>query len=591
MNKVFSVVGAGVSMALMSSVAHASDVWFEVVEMPVVSNEITVSKNVWIDGEKNELKFDELFRTGQVDKKNGEMYGLMKDYQGNPAVADLGSSDPYVCSGNYDGVRGSGTDFTALIEKHGKKYMISQFECQNGGMYTAELKQTENGKLRPIPGTLKFVDNRDEWGGWVHCAGSVTPWNTYLGGEEYEPNAKTLEIDPTSDGYYNDKVEAYWLGDYDKSSPYHNGWITEVDILKDGEATYTKHYSLGRFSHELGYVMPDGKTVYLTDDGANDTLFMFVAKRPGDLSKGTLYAAKWNQTSGVGGGSANLEWINLGKAYGSEIREAIANGIVFSDMFSENTENCQWIGANGAAECLEVKPGMDELASRLESRRFAALKGATHEFRKMEGFTFDPKRRQAFIAISEVGRGMLKAEENDPEKGKSYDYLGQAAPVTGDHIRVDQADYCGAIYSMDIHRGVKDSDGKRIRSRYVTTNMNTILYSGGAPGSTVDPKACATQNNDLMAQPDNITKIKGSDALIIGEDGKHQNNMVWSFDLETRELTRIVTVPEGAETTSPYLHKMGDETYMTVVAQHPDKSSANAYGDSITGVIRMKEDD
>ena len=581
MTKLLILTAACASIACASSIAHATDIQFEAVDLAdIKSGDVTVSKSVYINGRQEDLQYDELYRTGQVDPKSGEMYGLMKDYLGNPAFADPGSSTPYLCSGNYAGVQGSGTDFSALIEKHGKKYMISQFECENGGMYTTELKQMDSGELQPVPGTLQFVDHRDEWGGWVHCAGSVTPMNTYLGGEEYEPNARTLEADPASDAYYSDKVESYWLGDYSKSSPYHNGWITEVDIDKEGKASYVKHYTMGRFAHELGYVMPDGKTVYLTDDGTNGVLFMFVASQAGDLSKGTLYAARWNQTSGAGTGSADLDWINLGNTSDKEVKQAIKDGVVFSDLFDVDTPACKWIGANGVAECLEVKPGKELLASRLESRRFAALRGGTHEFRKMEGFTFNPARDQAYIAISEVARGMLEMD--------SRDYLGQMDIVTGDHIRLAQADYCGAVYSMDLASGrVKDTGGNRIRSRYVMENMNTLISSGGAPGSTVDGNTCADMNLDLVAQPDNISMIKGSNALLIGEDGSHDNNMLWSYNLDSGVLTRILTVPEGAETTSPYLHRIGDEHYLTVVTQHPDPSSTNAYGDTVTGVIRL----
>jgi len=61
----------------------------------------------------------------------------------------------------------------------------------------------------------------------------------------------------------------------------------------------------------------------------------------------------------------------------------------------------------------------------------------------------------------------------------------------------------------------------------------------------------------------------------------------WSYNPETGELTRILTAPDGAETTSPYVHKLGDEHYMTVVTQHPDSSTSNAYGDTVTGVLRL----
>lgn len=580
-----TTITSALACALVSSYqVQAEDVVFSAVELPVTTDAITVSSYVTVGEEDSQsIGFTELFRTGQEDT-NGETYGLMKDYQGNPAVVNY-TDVPYICSGNTPGVKGSGTDFSALLEKYGKTYLISQFECQTGGMYMAEVEQYGEGMLSPVAGTLQFIDNTKEWGGWVHCAGSVTPWNSYLGGEEYEPDARKIEGAADSDAYYNDKVRSYWLGDYSKSSPYHNGWITEVDVNRHGKASYVKHYAMGRFSHELGYVMPDGKTAYLTDDGTNDILFMFVAAEEGDLSVGTLYAARWNQTSGFGGGSAQLEWINLGKANNNQIRKAIKHGIKFSDMFMADTANCTEISANGVAECIELKPGMDKLASRLESRRYAALMGATYEFRKMEGFTFDPNRNQAYIAISEVGRGMLD-NTVDPDKGDDNNYDDRNANgviETGNHVRVVKPDYCGSVYAMDIMGDVRDSDGKKIKSDLVAVNMNSILASGTAAGE-ISPEECA-ENDEVMAQPDNITMVANSDTLVIGEDGKHQNNMVWSFDLDTRELTRIVTVPEGAETTSPYIHKVGDYSYMTVVAQHPDESAGNPAGDSITGVI------
>lgn len=571
-NKTFtrSVLASAVSFALLGSYdALAKDVAFDPVELPVAADTLTVSDSVTVNGKQQDIGFTELFRTGDTD--DGETYGLMKDYNGDPAFADDGVT-PYICSGNTPGVEGSGTDNNAILQKNGKIYLISQFECQTGGMYMAELSQAKDGSLTPVPGTLKFIDQSREWGGWVHCAGSVTPWNSYLGGEEYEPNAANLvgyaAGDAGIDAAYDDKVRSYFLGDYSLPSPYQNGWITEVDI-KHGTPSFTKHYAMGRFSHELGYVMPDGKTAYLTDDGTNETLFMFVADQPEDLSSGTLYAAYWDQTSAEDAGYANLKWINLGHANEASVRAAIMDKTVFSDLFELDGTGCTSIKANNVAECIKLKEGVDmAVASRLESRRYAALLGATHEFRKMEGFTFDPKRNRGYIAISDVAKGMLD---------------GGAGEATGNHIRIAQRDSCGAIYSLDMTSGVNDMDGNPINSGFVAVNMNTLLASGTDLGKE-GAEQCATQNG-VMAQPDNITMLPNSDVLVIGEDGDHANNMVWAYNLESGDLTRIVTVPEGAETTSPYFHKVGKFNYMTLVAQHPDPSAGNPDGDTITGYV------
>jgi hypothetical protein len=54
------------------------------------------------------------------------------------------------------------------------------------------------------------------------------------------------------------------------------------------------------------YVMPDRKTVYTTDDGANVGFFQFRADRPGDLSSGSLWAAKMTQLTNTNGGSFKM---------------------------------------------------------------------------------------------------------------------------------------------------------------------------------------------------------------------------------------------------------------------------------------------
>jgi secreted PhoX family phosphatase len=51
----------------------------------------------------------------------------------------------------------------------------------------------------------------------------------------------------------------------------------EVFVDDAGNATGVKHYALGRFAHELAYVIPAERTVYMTDDETNGALFLFVA--------------------------------------------------------------------------------------------------------------------------------------------------------------------------------------------------------------------------------------------------------------------------------------------------------------------------
>ena len=99
-------------------------------------------------------------------------------------------------------------------------------------------------------------------------------------------------LDPTSK--VRSQVETFaqfYFGDKAKANPYFYGYTPEITVDKNGKTSVVKHYSTGRFSHELAKVMPDNKTVFYGDDGGNTGMFMYVADKEKDLSSGTLYAA------------------------------------------------------------------------------------------------------------------------------------------------------------------------------------------------------------------------------------------------------------------------------------------------------------
>ncbi|MCG0040819.1 DUF839 domain-containing protein, partial [Escherichia coli] len=103
-----------------------------------------------------------------------------------------------------------------------------------------------------------------------------------------------------------------YFGDMSKANPYYYGWIPEISVDESGNASVVKHYSTGRFSHEMMQVLPDNKTALFGDDGSNTMMFMYVADKEKDFSAGTLYAAKFKQTSTENGGKGDLQWIKLG---------------------------------------------------------------------------------------------------------------------------------------------------------------------------------------------------------------------------------------------------------------------------------------
>src|SRR3546814_9030023 len=80
-------------------------------------------------------------------------------------------------------------DFSSILKVGGKLYAVSQFESQPGAMYLTTLSQDgETGKLSATD--TQAIDLSAINGIWNPCAGSVTPWETHLGSEEYEPTRR-----------------------------------------------------------------------------------------------------------------------------------------------------------------------------------------------------------------------------------------------------------------------------------------------------------------------------------------------------------------------------------------------------------------
>lgn len=541
-------IGGMIVLAAMPLIGQTS-VKFKAIDLPIDTqkSQLHASDEVVVNGVTQTIAFTKLLQTGYAD--NGEMYGQLKDKDDNPLKLENGA--PYLCNGTSNPYgSGSGLDHVTILQKKDKLFMVSQFECQVGAYYMNELTQDVNGVLKPKPDTLRFVSEKNEFGGYVHCAGMKTPWESHLGSEEYPADARKRKQDGSIDIYYN-YAKTYW-GNLDDANPYYYGWIPEIKVDERGNAAYTKHYAMGRFSHELAYVMPDRKTVYMTDDGTNTGFFMFKADRAEDLSAGTLYAAKWMQTNATDGGSAKIEWIRLGHATDQEIRAMLDpdnntstnDGLKFEDIFegvNPQGESCQIgftsVNTEAGHECLKVKSGMEKAAAYLESRRYAAMQGATTEFRKGEGITYDAQSQTLYVSMSEVTKGM---EDANPE----YDKGGY------NHIRLPK-NRCGTVFAFEVDESF--------------TAMQANAEISGKP----QKEGCAFNG---LANPDNLTFLPGSNVLVIGEDSSyHENNMVWAYDTATKHLDRIVTLPKGAEATSPFWYpNVNGFGYLLLVTQHPN---------------------
>ncbi|MEB4591433.1 alkaline phosphatase PhoX [Candidatus Thiothrix sp. Deng01] len=527
----------------------ARSISFGSVPVPATEAEkraVSATSKATVNGKDYNIGYNTIMRSG--DQVGGGTFGLVYDSTGTPLTATDGSLR--VSDDN---------DFASLLPVGGKLFMVSHFETRPAAMYLTELSQDKtSGKLTAVQ--TRNLDFSAVHGGWVHCAGSVTPWNTHLGSEEYPPDARAVNpatgsIDNDSE-YYN-AMAAYYGGNKLALNAYDYGYQVEVKVNSFDSATVTKHYTMGRIAHELGKVMPDNKTVYMSDDGGNGVMLRFVADKAGDLSSGELFAAKWTQTSKDNGGAANLSWVSLGKATDAEVKTYLDSKLTFADMFDAETANADGscptagfthvatgsgtTGINGVTECLKLKTGMEKAASRLETRRYAALKGATTEFNKMEGITLDQDSKTMYMSMSSVEKSMLDNDKTD---------LGGP-----NDIRLDK-NSCGTVF------------GLKLDDNYAATSMAGVVP--GKASTTGD--AANTCDLNGVANPDNVTYMPGYKTLIIGEDTGtgHQNDAIWSYNTESKALTRILTTPYGSETTSPYFYPdINGWAYLMAVVQHP----------------------
>lgn len=503
------------------------------------------------------LSYETLFRPGDVI--GGKTAGVTTYANGNVITKSGGT--PYVSTA---------PDMNSLIQLPGMPehtyYMVNHYESfprnENGAENPGSM-QLSTVKMDPATGKLtvtnvKPIDFSAVHGIWKPCAGTLSPWNTHLGSEETDPDARAHEANPAGSATTK-MMRTYNQNAAMIGNPYYFGHVPEVTVKADGSTSVVKHYSMGRMAFESVKVLPDRKTVLYGVDSNPGGMFIYVADKAEDLSAGTLYAAKWVQTGTEHGGSANLEWIKLGHATDAEI-ERLADTTKFSDIFdvTDDAVKGQAEGykrvrtpANGKKdEWLKVKPGMEKAAAFLETHRYAAYVGATVEFNKMEDVDFNEKDNKGYVVISYLENTML-AEAGAP----------------GDDIQLPKIK-AGGIYEIEFKPNRKTSDGEKIDSHYVPVSMSGYLMGEDLAVPDADGNKAAV---DKIANPDNLAYSEAMRTLFIAEDSDlHENCYTWAYNIDTGKLSRIASVPGGGEATGlQMIENLDGGAYLMLSAQNP----------------------
>ena len=411
-------------------------------------------------------------------------------------------------------------------------------------------QDTATGKLSLVK--YHNVDTSSVNGLWITCGASLSPWGTHLSSEEYEPNAFTAASDAQFKAFSKNLY-----GSETTANPYNYGHMPEVTVNADGTAAIKKHYCMGRISHELVQVMPDNRTVLMGDDATNSGYFVFIADKEKDLSAGSLYVAK------VGAGfsldpaatAAPLTWIKLGSATSAEIQK-MATTLKPTDIMDVKTTDpvdatYTKVAANGRVEWIKMVTGMEKAAAFLETHRYASLVGASMGFTKMEGTTVNIKDKIAYSALQNCQASMV---------------AGNALNVPGNGVSIPKQLVAGAVMALNLTGGQSDTQGAAINSVWMPKDTKALLV-----GEDITADALGnTANPDKIANPDNLKFSEKMRTLFIGEDsGQHVNNFLWAYNIDTKALSRVMSIPAGGESTG--LHAVDDVngwTYIMSNFQH-----------------------
>lgn len=581
---------------------------FEALSMPQTDEEklsVRVSPKAYVaysDGTTKEfpLSYKTLFRTGDKDSQGGTV-GLLYDRNGN----SLGrvSNQP---------------DANSVFVRNGKYYLLTHFEDSPGAIYLTEMQRQSDGTFKAV--RFRNIDLSSVGGTFINCAGSKTPWDTHLASEEdyyldsywFDPNTKNYTAQhieycnkdagghltggytppafaPTADySWWCSTVKGIrddYLKDPSLFTPYNYGYNLEISVDNNGNPAIVrgkKHYVFGKYTPENAIVLPDNRTVYITDDGSYVGFYMFIADKEKDLSAGTLYMAKWEQVSAEKGGKANLRWVKLGSGTDAEVKAIIDKRPVLSDIFDiGDPDNCpagyKLVYPYAGKMCLRLRDGVNgstisskftdayevrKAAAFLETRKYGAYLGATSEFNKEEMVIYNPDKNLLYVAMSYMEKSM-EDKPSDP----------------ANDIRLP-SNKCGVVYQVKLGTA-SDTSGSKINSQYVGIEMEGLIE--GKPLKSgeqfSDTNGC---HPDYIANPDNLGYLKG--ILFIGEDSAyHFNNVSWAYDTNTGKLTKILTVPTGGENTGTFAQLMVENNlYIFTNAQHPlEDYFRNAAGEKV----------
>jgi secreted PhoX family phosphatase len=383
----------------------------------------------------------------------------------------------------------------------------------------------------PLMRTAADPGGRLALGTFNNCASGMTPWGTYLSGEENFVNYFDggEQLDAHQKRWGMKKTGNFRWGEHDerfnavKNPNEFNrfGWVVEVDPMDPG-STPIKRTALGRAAHEGAWVAvtKDGRAVvYSGEDARFEYIYKFVSR----------------DRIASGGAKANRELLDHGTLYVARF-DADGTGRWLPMVHGTGPLTA----ANGFADQGEVV---------IKARQASDLLGAT-KMDRPEWLAIDPNSGEVYCTLTNNSdRGKPGLPGTDAANPRANNVMGQI-------IRwKERNDFAGTEFSW-----------------------NHLVLAGDPANQRAEAKG--NIKGDIFACPDGITFDRrgvlwiqtdaSATQMYKGELKNIGNNQMLACDPASGEIRRFLTGPVNCEVTGATLTP--DGTTMFINIQHPGET-------------------
>jgi uncharacterized protein len=391
----------------------------------------------------------------------------------------------------------------------------------------------------PLMKTAADPAGRTVLGTLNNCASGMTPWGTYLSGEENfafyfdagdNPDAHQKRWGIRKTGFYRWPEHDERFDAVKHPNEFNRfGWVVEIDPM-DPAATPVKRTALGRAAHEGAWVAitKDGRAVvYSGEDARFEYIYKFVSR---------------DKIAGGGGG--------ISKAQAN--RELLDHGTLYVARFDADGTG-RWLPlVHGQGPLTAANGFADQGEVVIKTRQASDLLGAT----KMD--------RPEWLAIDQQSGDVFCTLTNNSERGaKDRPGVDAANPrannVMGQIIRwKDDGDFDGASFRWSHLVLAGDPANERAEAK---GNIKGDIFAC-PDGLALDARGVLWIQTDAHA-----TQMYKGELLRIG------NNQMLACDRATGEIRRFLTGPVNCEITGLTLTPDGRTMFINI--QHPGETPSD----------------